>query len=310
MLIYGGPEQGPWAFVVASSPFVAAAIVTTWLLVRDWTRPVHRGQAGARAARHARLTSLAVGTLLAAGLSGVVGAVFVADVLFGRGRVLVVLPSLCVAVALAAQAAGELTWPRPAESCREADVSRRTVADLEVDGLRVATWWWSGLTLVTLLLCVGVQHGPRTIARDLPGGLQDYAQPFPGSYYAVPLTLGVLGVAAAGELVLRLIVWRPAVSGVTREWDLSLRRRSARTVAGGVMLTSGLVLAATCLIAGLSVRVLGQGLTDPYTVVGIGLIVMAATVLVTSVVLLVRSRIARPAVAAVAVGSVLRTAGR
>ena len=100
----------------------------------------------------------------------------------------------------------------------------------------------------------------------------------------------------ATELVLRLITLRPAVVGVTTEWDLHLRRRSAGHVTRGIQLVMAVTTAGILIAAGWAHLALGidrypQGHGDPVVLdpaqqfFGYALLILAVAVLLAGVVM-------------------------
>ncbi|MDO8107223.1 hypothetical protein Q6348_08450 [Isoptericola sp. b441] len=234
------PWQGA-AIYLAS--LVGLLAVLLGALAWDALRTVTPSQAASRANRHATLAS-AIGVVLMVVLvtwtvAGISLGVWPRD-----GRVLAVLPVLGGAVLLAAQAVGQLTWPRPTGSHREAELVARTVADVSPVGPRRMVLGWAGLALVLLVVFGVVADGPRSLTQWYAGNAA-----YPGWYYGVPMSLAVLVLVAATELVQRLIMLRPAVPGVSTEWDLRLRRRSAGHVTRGIQLVLAVTVAGTLVAA-------------------------------------------------------------
>lgn len=218
------------------------------VLVLDARRTPAPSQAAARANRHATLSSM-VGVAMLVVILGWMAA----DVLFGfarlDGRVLAGLPALAGGCLLAAQALGQLTWPRPSGSHREAELARRRVADLTPAWHRRLVLVWAGAALMLLTVFGLVADGPRSMTREA-GRYTEVIGPYPGWYYGVPMALAIVAVVIATELVLRLITSRPAVAGVGVGWDLRLRHRSASQLTRGIQLILAVTVAGILVAAG------------------------------------------------------------
>lgn len=247
----------PW---LDFSLYAAAAVLMLGLvlgvLIWDARRTATPSQAARRANRHATMASLVgVGLLLVVLFWLAVASLFGA---WGSGgRVLALLPVLAGACLLAAQAVGQLTWPRPGGSHREAELSPRTVGDVAPVWPRRLVLVWAVASLLLLGVFALVADGPRSLTRPA-GAYTESIGPYPGWYYGVPMALGVVATAGATELVLRLVAGRSAVSGVSTEWDLHLRRRSAAHVTRGIQLVLGVTVAGLLVVAGQAHLTLGQ----------------------------------------------------
>lgn len=299
---------------VGSVVLVLAVVVAA--LLWDARRTPTPSEAASRANRHATLASVLGAVALVVLLTWVVGGVAV-GALWRDGRVLATLPALAGLSLLAAQAVGQLTWPRPAGARREAELAPRTVQDVAPVVQRGLVLGWAGAVLVALLVFGLVADGPRTVVREA-GRYTEAIGPYPGWYYGVPMALAVVVTVVATELVLRLITLRPAVAGVSAEWDLRLRRRSAGHVTRGVELVLAVTTAGVLVAAGRVHLTLGHdavhlasgGYASPGSPVHLalgqvllvlGVVVVLAGVL--AVVLPARTRTGRPAALGAAVPS-------
>lgn len=259
------------AIVVA---VLAAALVP--LLVSSRRTPT-ASEVAVRANRHATLGSVVGAALLVAVLIIFAFVSAVAPV-FGDGRVVAVLPAVAGLCLVLAQALTQVTWPRPSGAVREADLTRRTRADVVPVRTHRLLLAWTAALLAVLVVFVAVASGPRTVADRLGARSPDLG-PYPGSYYAVPLALAVIVLVVATELTLRLIVLRPAVPGVSRDWDLHLRRRSARHLVGGVQLAFAATLTGVLALAGFAHRSAGPvpvGVILLAVAAGVALVAVAA----------------------------------
>lgn len=304
-----------------AATYVGAVIVLLALvlgvLLWDARRTPTPSQAAARANRHATLASTVGVAVMVVILAWVFGGVAL-GVMPRDGRVLATLPALAGASLLAAQAIGQLTWPRPSGAHREAELVRRTVADVTPTWPRrmVAVWATASLVLLTVLGLVA--DGPRSLTREA-GTFTEVLGPYPGWYYGVPMGVAIVVTVVATELVLRLITLRPAVVGVTTEWDLHLRRRSAGHVTRGIQLVLAVSTAGILIAAGWVHLALGR---DAYPLesggygatgspaqhhLGVGLLVLALAVLLAGVAMafvpLRRGQRATPSPDALAVSS-------
>jgi hypothetical protein len=269
----------PYALVglLLAAVVLAAALVP--LLVSSRRTPT-TSQAAARANRHATLGSVAGASLLVAVLGLAAVGALAAPQGWADGRVLAALPGVAGLCLVAAQALAQVTWPRPRGTHREAHLVRRRHHDVVPVATHRLLVCWAGALAAALAVLVLRADGPRTLAVTTAGTHRDVG-PYPGTYYAVPLLLVATALVATCELTLRLIVLRPAVTGVTADWDLHLRRRSARHLVGGVQLALAGTLACVLALAGIAHQVLGE------QVVGGALLAAAAAVAVAALAALV-----------------------
>ncbi|QGQ20701.1 hypothetical protein GC089_17815 [Cellulomonas sp. JZ18] len=265
-------------------------LVGVGVLLHDGRRASAPTGAARAAVRHATLTA-AVALLPLGGLLALALAQLLASVRLPVGHVLVAVPSACLALFLLLHAVGETTWPRPSGELREASLVHRTVADVAPASLRALAAAWAGLLVASCTAFALLADGPRTVAR-LTGGTEAFvAAPFPGWLWGVPAVVSGLVAGALAVLVLRLVAARPAVPGVTAEWDMWLRRRAARRVLRATQLVLGLTVAGVLQVAGSALERLGRGegwggwtaaLSTPHVVAGRAVTVTALLVLVTS----------------------------
>ncbi|MBI9113474.1 hypothetical protein [Sanguibacter suaedae] len=270
------------------------------VLLWDARRTPTASQAATRANRHTTLASVVGAAVMAAVLLWLIGGAVLGVVPWRDGRVLALLPILGAVSLLVAQAVGQLTWPRPSGVVREAELTRRGAADVAPAWPRRLVLLWAGAGVLLLVIFAMVADGPRTMIRSVGLDTQEIG-PYPGSYYGVLLGTAIIVTVVATELVLRLIALRPAVVGVSAEWDLHLRRRSAGHVARGVQLALALTVAGVLHVAGTVHQSLGQQR------LGSGLVVLAVTVLLAGLIVTITPlfgrRRDRPSPLAVAVPS-------
>lgn len=227
--------------------FLALGVVVVLVLALT-ARPAHTLPSEvASARRHSLLTSIAAGVVFV----GTVGLlVWFAALRPTVGRVpptpywLGALPLIGAVVALPVLGIGELTWPRPRDTKRVANLNPRTIRDLVPRGWAVVT---SGVVLVTVGLVLAgwwtADGSGRSItALDLEDGRSSSTSgPFPGSFYVLPQLVAL--TASLGLLygVLRLVVHRPAVVRSDVTTDNRLRAasvvRALRMVAAATALT-------------------------------------------------------------------------
>jgi hypothetical protein len=282
-------------FAIYAGAVVVLLALVLGVLVWDALRTPTSSQAAARANRHATLASTVGVLVMLVVLTWVFGTVAL-GVTPRDGRVLATLPALAGASLLAAQAVGQLTWPRPRGAHREAELIRRTVADVTPAWPRRMVGAWASAALVLLIVFGLVADGPRSLTLEA-GELSQPIGPYPGWYYGVPMSLAIVATVLATELVLRLITLRPAVVGVSTEWDLHLRRRSAGHVTRGIQLVLAVSTAGILVAAGWAHLSLGR---DSYPLesggygvtgspaqhyLGVGLLVLAFAVLLAGVVM-------------------------
>lgn len=270
-------------------PLLAGALLVAALVRRPDPAP-------SQAAEAARHHSAAVNTL---GLMCLVGVVAIGVVITAlapgptEGLYLGLLPAAAGLAFVAAQAIGELTWPRPTGSLRRAPLTRRTAHDVAPHWLRRVTRSWAALITATLVACGLAAHDGRQITRTFADGAAS-AGPFPGWFYGVPLLIAVGFLLVTAEAVLHLIARRPAVMEAAPEWDLGLRRLSAQRLLRGAQLTLGWTASGILVIAGAAVRNVGaNGATNGipvgstgYAAVGVALVLVGGVVWLASVVLL------------------------
>ena len=233
------------------------------LLWWDQRRTVAPNDAARRAVRHAAYTSAVAVACLAGGLLAAVGGQD-SGVMTGMGRFVAVVPAAAGALFIVAHAIGDLTWPGPQGRQREAELQIRTVSGLAPSGLARWTWTIGALLIVATVVFGLAASGPRTLSRVLEDGHTYTLGSFPGWWFGVPVLLCTIVVALACAATLRVIAARPAVVGMSSDWDRWLRRRSARRVLRGSQLVACLTLAGMSLFAGTTVRSLGLGDTQGF----------------------------------------------
>lgn len=270
MSVLGLPWPAGLGLLVTTLLVFAVALAP---LVLDSRRTPARSEQAVRANRHATLASV-VGVALMVLVLLALANVPLRNVTSDSerdGRLIAVLPALGGLCLVLAQVVGQVTWPRPTGTVREAELVRRRVADVAPRPQRLLLVTWPALTLATLLVTGLAASGPRTISA--PGG--DLG-PYPGWYYGIPVAVAVLVLVAATEATLRLITLRPAVAAVAPAWDLHLRRRSARHLLGGVQLALGAQLVVVLALAGWAHLALGNRLTGGTLVVVAGLVTLVS----------------------------------
>ncbi|MFC0646826.1 hypothetical protein [Cellulomonas phragmiteti] len=236
-----------WSALVLALLAVLAPLA---VLVHDHRRTVAPSTEAARALRHATLPAAVATAVLLLGVLGVatwVTAGVPALPVRPDGRAVACAPIAAALAFLLVHAVGELTYPRPSGDVRTADLTTRTVADVAPRPLRVLTWSWAGALVTLLAAGTLTATGPRHLDRVVDGWISR-GTPYLGSWYAVPLTVGVVVLLAATAGVLHLVATRPAVGGVGPGWDLALRRRTGARILRGVQLALALTLAGALLM--------------------------------------------------------------
>ncbi|MCK9794008.1 hypothetical protein M1843_09650 [Isoptericola sp. 4D.3] len=250
-IVVGGVAMEPIALVLVLA--LAAGALLWW----DGRRTVGPSTSARRGMRHATVTFAVALVPLVVGMASPV-LVFIFGLLVPRlePHLLAVAPTVGLWAFLAVQTVGELTWPGPRGTHREARLAPRTASDVVGRAAR----WWMWATVAALAVAGGAlalaADGPRTIAR-LEGGTVAAENSFPGWSWTLPLLAAALVAAGTAEAVLRLVASRPAVEGVEERWDMWLRRRAARRLVRVTQLVLGLTLAGVVGLAGLSLRWLG-----------------------------------------------------
>jgi len=248
----------PFPVALAADLVLLAVAVVVALLWWDGRRAVVPSSAGRRAVRHAAVTSAGSGLLVTAGILVPPLYLYLGLVPLGA-RATAVLPLAALVGALAVHAVGELTWPRPRHRQREARLVARSTVDVVPTATRRLAWVWAGGVAVASTAFGLLSDGPRSISRVV-GPYEAYTvAPFPGWLWTVPLVVAAVVSVVASEVVLRLVVSRPAVEDVGEEWDMWLRRRVARRVERATQLVLGLTLGGLVAMGGLSLRWLGLG---------------------------------------------------
>lgn len=233
---------------------IALAVVTVVgvaVLVWDQRRTPLPSDAARVANRHAAIAAAVAWACVIGALVASVGIVLMSNADL-TGRVMALMPADAAVVLLTVHAAGELTWPRPRGTVREARLAPRDTDDVAPRWLHRVTWVWASALVASLVVFGVVADGPRSVAVTTPSGLEYSAAPFPGWWYGVPLIAAVLAIIVGVELVLRLVTLRPAVAGVPASWDLALRRRSARRVLRGAQLPIALTAAGVFWLASIT----------------------------------------------------------
>lgn len=289
-------------------PALAALAVLSPLavLVRDRRRTVTPSTEAARALRHATLPAATATAVLLLGLLAVAMWVVFYQPFGGSfrpgGRALACMPLAAALAFLLVHAVGELTYPRPTGDVRTAALTTRTAADVAPRRLRRTTSAWAAGLGVVLLVGTLTATGPRHLDRTVDGWISR-GGPYPGTWYAVPLTIGAVLVLLATWGVLHLVATRPAVSGVDPAWDHALRCSTGARVLRGVQLALALTLGGMLVVAAWGVQGAAQPMPalGPHTaspvlgVVGAVLGILAVAVCVAGVVLALPRGAARPA---------------
>jgi len=308
---------------------VVVAVGVAVLVLDQWRTP-EPSDAARVPKRHAAIAAGAAwACYLGALVVGFYGVVFVNRDLQSLplgGRTIALVPAAAAVVFLVVHATGDLTWPRPRGSVREARLASRDADDIAPRWLRWMVLSSAGVLVAGMVVLGSIADGPRTFLAppsevvglaaagdflDNPGapvvasseGLVLPQPVFPGWWYGVPVIIAVLVLVAAMEGVLRLIALRPAVAGVPATWDMALRRRSARRVLRGLQCAVALTGAGVFYQAGLTIaRTTEPGTSmDPACLVVVGLFMISAGVVL--VVPGLDFRAARHEAAQVAVGA-------
>ncbi len=258
-------------------PVAVVVLVLVVIRLAAGARPVDRPvapsspelQAIARTTGRSRLAGVAVGA--------VVGMVAAYQGGLGRGLLLAApLFALCV---LAGVLVGELLVGTPGGPVRQAALEVRRIRDYVPRALGSAVVAAGALLAVVLVVTTAagspddMGRAGRDLVRRCSAVMAEGSGPWPGSYYAFPLSVVVLcGLLAAG-VVLTRVVRRPRQSD-----DLAVDEALRRSAAGAVTAAVGLLIAVP--LAGVSVVTAAAlvGITchpQWWTVAAIGLAVSA-----------------------------------
>ena len=146
-------------------------------------------------------------------------------------------------VLVLAIACGELTLSAPRNSVRRASLHRRTGGDLvprlAVMLCAVAVGMLVLLTAVSAVLATEGRFYATTDVLEGGGLMESISSPFPGAHYTLPIWGGLLVLAVAAALALRVILRRRPSDDVQ---DILLRRRSSTSVLGALVLAAALTL--------------------------------------------------------------------
>ncbi|MFE5310831.1 hypothetical protein [Isoptericola sp. NPDC056605] len=240
--------------VVLAGASLLAAAALWW----DGQRAVAPSAAARRAARHAALTAGVATVPLIFGIL-VVPTYYFGGYLALVGHRAAVLPVVSLLGLLAVHAVGEMTWPRPRGTQRQARLVARTVHDVAPGRLRRAPLTWLAGAVVVAVGFGLMASGPRSVSRVVGLDQAFTVDPFPGWLWTVSILAASTAAVVLTELVLRLVASRPAIDDVDEEWDMWLRRRVARRILRSVQLVLGWTLAGLIAVGGLSLRRLGLG---------------------------------------------------
>lgn len=207
---------------------------------------LHRGALLARWAG-LLLGLLMVGMVVSIGASG-----FPASGPLAYGALAAVGPAAGGLVLVLAIAGGELTLPAPRSAVRRASLRRRTAGDLVPRRAVVLCAVVVGvLVLLTAVSTVLATEGRFYATVDLLEGggiLETVSSPFPGAQYTLPIWGGLLVLAVAAALALRVILRRRPSDDVQ---DILLRRRSLTSVLGAPVLAASLTLLPVAALMGM-----------------------------------------------------------
>lgn len=241
--------------VVVALPLAIGAALIAVLARRPDPAP---SDAAAAARRHSAAVNVLALSCLFASMAVGLGILTGSPADARQGVYLGLVPAAAGLAFAAVQGLGELTWPRPSGTIRRAPLTRRTAADVAPRWLRRVTWTWAALTVVLLVAAGLASDDGRRITRTFTDG-SAASGPFPGWFYGVPLLLATVAVLLASDSVLGLIARRPAVMDAAPEWDLGLRRTSARRLLRGTQLVLGWTAAGVLFFGGAAVHNVGLG---------------------------------------------------
>lgn len=286
-----------WLLLAAVAVVASPAL----LLVRDARITVAPSTAAARAVRHATMPAAVATAVLLLALVAAAAVMLVGSRQWPGGRAVVSAPLAAGALALGVYALGERTFPRPEGAIRTASLTSRSVADVAPRYLVRAVITWAGVLAVLLVTGVLTATGPRHLDRTIDGWISR-GEPYPGTWFAVPLAVVGAVVLVLTWLTLRLVATRPAVGGVDDAWDLALRRSTAARVLRGVQLAFAFTVAGVLLMTAWALHSAGAPMprlgpdsaSDSYVTAGSVVFVLAQAAWVTGVALAARRGAPRP----------------
>jgi hypothetical protein len=150
----------------------------------------------------------------------------------GLGITALLIPITFGVVHTLVLAAGELTWPRPEGEVRRARLVHRGLLDaaprwlVRMAAVAVAL---AAVTLIGGALLADASGRHVTYGNPFASGLTT-AGPFPGAFYGLPAGIGLLVLALATAVTLRVVANRPAVATADEGIESALRRASAHRV--------------------------------------------------------------------------------
>jgi hypothetical protein len=218
------------------------------------SRTVERGIADAPVSARLRATARTTARWRLAGLVVGVGVGIGSAQVDALGRGLLLAVPLCALCVLAGVVAGELRVAPTRAAVRTAALEVRHGRDYLPRGLTRAVVGTTALLAAVLALTTAagspddLGRAGRTLARQCSAVLSESVGPWPGSFYAVPLTLVVLSGLVLAGLALRRIVHRPR-SGDDPRVDDALRRSAAEAVVAGCGLLVAVPLAGVSFFA-------------------------------------------------------------
>lgn len=211
---------------------------------------IRRGSVPAAAGRRTAIWRLAgvITGLAASGAAAASGAL-------GRGLLLAgPVFGLCV---LAGVVAGELSVRPASGQTRTAVMEIRRVRDYLPRGLATAVAAAAAVlaALVTVTTATArpddLGRAGRVLMLACGPGLLQSAEPWPGSFYSVPLAVMVAIGLIGGGGALRVVIRRARTGAAADEVaaDDTLRARAARTITGGCGILVAVPLAGICLVS-------------------------------------------------------------
>ncbi|MPQ98974.1 hypothetical protein GB931_13785 [Modestobacter sp. I12A-02628] len=243
----------------------------------------------AAARQHARWTAAAAALF---GVAAAVGtaAVGTANDSFGPasdGVTALLVPVAFGLVHTTVLAIGELTWPRPVGQVRHAQLVRRGLLDAAPRRLvRAGT---ATVPFAALVLGAGAllaDADGRTFSVTAAGGaVGGAASPFAGADYSTPAALGLLALAMAALVTLRIVAERPAVSTGDDRIEAALRAASAHRVLRGAVGSALIVVGGLLAVSGLALRNASTGAGDTARAYGLDVGVLTGALPVTGAVL-------------------------
>lgn len=224
-------------------------------------------------------------------LLGVLGAIVCASLTTtALGRIVAFAPIVAAGGLVLGAILGELTATRRQGAVRSASLATRRLGDYISAGQRRAVA--AGVLLLVSVLGFGTLRGSaddqgragRALARSCvravsgvgPSEVGSRRGPWPGSYYTVPLALGVVVLVLLAAVALRALVRRAALDTSSAALDVLARRVAAHNVLAACTAACLLIAGPLCLAMGSMLRAADECSSTGDAVTGWTLLLLGA----------------------------------